>query len=95
MEKHTKQHHTGELPVLKCPYQNCQQTCVNSSSLKKHIAWHKDRKKKKERKEYLKRDSQRVSKSSPAKVIHGEILSPEIPPFKKSKGKGQGKSSKK
>ena len=59
LEKHTKQHHTGELPVLKCPYQNCQQTCVNSSSLKKHIAWHKDiEKKEKEREEYLKRQKQ-------------------------------------
>ena len=41
-----------------------------------------------------KRSSQRVSKSSPAKVIPWEILSPDIPPFKKNKGKGTGKSSK-
>ena len=68
------------------------------------------RKKRKGREEYLKRQKQhyegfkklskkrgfqRVSKSSPAKVIHGEILSPDILHFKKSKGKGQGKSSKK
>ena len=41
-----------------------------------------------------KRGSKRVSKSSPAKIIYGEISSQDIPPFKKSKGRGQGKSSK-
>ena len=74
-----------------------------------HFWAQRHRKKRKGREEYLirqkqhnnedskrlakKRSSQRVSKSSPAKVVPGEILSPDIPPFKKSKGKGQGKSS--
>ena len=60
LEKHTKQHHTGEIPVLQCAHQNCLQTCVNSNSLKKHIAWHKDidKKKEKEREEYLKKQKQ-------------------------------------
>ena len=84
---------------------------MNAGFLKKHINCHKDiEKKEKEREELLKRQkqhnkelkrlakkrsSQRVSKSSPAKVIPGEILCPDIPPFKKGKGKGRGKSSKK
>ena len=99
MDKHRKQYHTGEIPLLKkCPDENCDQTCVNAGSLKKHIEWHKDIEKKKRKrkgrtfkkrqKQYneelkrlaKKRSSQRVSKSSPAKVIPGEILSPDIPP---------------
>ena len=111
LEKHRKQYHTGEIPLLKCPFEKCGQTGVNSSSLKKHIAWHKDtEKKEKEREEFLKRQKQhneelkrlakkrsteRVSKSSPAKIKPGEVLSPDIPPFKKGRGKGRGKSSKK
>ena len=50
LEKHRKQYHTGEIPLLKCTYQNYDQTCVNAGSLKKHIEWHKDiERKKKER----------------------------------------------
>ena len=47
LEKYRKQYHTAEIPLLKCPYENCDQTCVNASSLKKHIEWHKDIKKRK------------------------------------------------
>ena len=50
LEKHRKQYHTGEIPLLKCTYKNCDQTCVDSGSLKKHIEWHKDIEKKRKRK---------------------------------------------
>ena len=109
LERHRKQYHIGEIPLLKCPYENCGQNCVNSNSLRKHIEWHKDiEKKEKERAEFLKRQKQhneelkrlakkgsteRVSKSSPSKIKPGEVLSQDIPPFKK--GKGRGKSSNK
>ena len=50
LEKHRKQYHTGEIPLLKCPHENCDQTCVNAGSLKKHIDWHMDIEKKKKKK---------------------------------------------
>ena len=56
LEKHRKQYDTGEIPLLKCPYENCDQTCMNAGSLKKHINWHKViEKKEKEGEELLKR----------------------------------------
>ena len=60
LEKHRKQYHTGEIPLLKCPYENCDQTSVNADSLKKHIDWHKDieKKKKKKGKNFFKRQKQ-------------------------------------
>ena len=45
-----------KFPLLKCTYQNCDQTCVNAGSLKKHIEWHKDiERKEKGMQEFLKR----------------------------------------
>ena len=49
LEKHRKQYHTGEIPLLKCAYANCDQTCGNAGSLKKHINWHKYIEKKRKR----------------------------------------------
>ena len=36
--------------LLKCTCENCDQTCVNAGTLKKHIEWHKDIGKKRKRK---------------------------------------------
>ena len=59
LEKHRKQYHTGKIPLLKCTDENCDQTCVNAGSLKKHIECHKViEKKEKERQEFLKRQKQ-------------------------------------
>ena len=103
LDKHTSTYHDDTSALLDCPYEHCDQKCVNKQSLKRHVEWHKDmEKKEKERAKFLeeqkrhkqtleraarKREIKKATKSSPAKVVPGTMQTPDFPPYNDRKSK--------
>ena len=103
LDQNMSKYHYDPSVLLDCPYQNCDQKCGNKQSLKRHIDWHKDiEKKEKERQKFLeeqkrhkqeleraakKRQISKATKSSPAKVVPGSMLTTDFPEYKDRKSK--------
>ena len=100
LDQHMSKYHYDPSVLLDCPYQNCNRKCGNNPS--KDILTGTRILKKKERQKILeeqkrhkqeleraakKRQISKATKSSPAKVVPGSMLTPDFPEYKDRKSK--------